>query len=377
MADARIRLLLLTDEMELGGTQRQIVEIARGLNPARFDVTVLFFLNRSFLVDTLEAAGIRVIQVPRKGKLDPSFVPRLARTLARHRFDVMHCFAFSGELWGSLARALLPRQQRPALISSVRGTYEWYSATEWAIKRWVTRQSAMVIANSRVAGEYARQHLRLPEGGVDVVYNGVRELQVHAAGAMQLRASMAPEPNAIVALFVGRMVDHKNLPRLLQAMALARQDAPGLQLWLAGHGPLLEPMQELAGSLGLKEAVRFLGEREDAAALMAACDVVTLPSLREGLSNVVLEAMMSRKPVLATAVGGTPEAVVDGQTGLLVDPADTDALAAALVRLARDPALRARLGQAGEARARERFSIQAMREASELRYARAAAARAT
>jgi glycosyltransferase involved in cell wall biosynthesis len=368
MFQAPIRLLLLTDEMEVGGTQRQIVELARGLDAQRFDVTVLYFRERSFLVDTLEEAGVKVIQVPRHGRFDLSFVPRLSRSLAKHRFQVMHCFAFSGEFWGTLARALLPRRQRPVLISSVRGTYEWYSRTEWALKRWVTRQSALVIANSRVGGDYARTHLRLPPGAVDVVYNGVLEQPVDDALWKSLRAQLAPEPEAVVALFVGRLVDHKNLPRLLEALKLARAQAPELVLWLGGSGPLQTETQAVAQRLGLDTCVRFLGERADTAALMAACDFVVLPSLREGLSNVLLEAMMCRRSVVSTTAGGTPELVVDGVTGLLVDPVDTDALAKALLRLARDSALRQRLGLAGEQRAREHFSVPAMVHASALRY---------
>jgi glycosyltransferase involved in cell wall biosynthesis len=369
MSESPIRLLLLTDEMEVGGTQRQIVELACGLDARRFEVTVLFFRERSFLVDTLERAGVQVLQVERHGRFDLSFVPRLARTLARHRFQVMHCFAFSGEFWGSLARALLPRRQRPVLISSVRGTYEWYSRTEWMLKRWVTRQSALVISNSRVGGDYARDRLQLPPGAVDVVYNGVPERPVDAAQWQTLRAQLAPAADAVVALFVGRLVEHKNLPRLLKALKQARAQAPELVLWLAGSGPLLAQTQALAQRLGLDSpCVRFLGERKDTAALMAACDFVVLPSLREGLSNVLLEAMMGRRSVLSTVTGGTPELVVDGVTGLLVDPVDSGQLAQALLRLTRDRALRDRLGLAGEARAREHFSVPAMVKASALRY---------
>lgn len=119
----KTRLLLLTDEMEVGGTQRQIVHIAAQLDRRLFEPTVLFFRNPSFFVDELKAAGVRVIQVPKQGRLDLRFVMRLKRELELGQFDVMHCFAFSGELWGAFARRMLPRSAQPALISSVRGTY--------------------------------------------------------------------------------------------------------------------------------------------------------------------------------------------------------------------------------------------------------------
>lgn len=373
MTDSRLRLLLLSDEMEVGGTQRQIVEIARGLDPARFDVTVLYFLNRSFLVDQLEAAGVRVIEVPRRSKIDVGFVRRLAQVIREGRYHAMHCFSYSGEMWATIARLLMPRAERPPMISSVRGTYEWYDRKHWLIKRWVTRHSVAVIANSRQGANYACRHLGLPEGRIEVVYNGMRELHPDAAAAVRLRQDMAPAAGEVVALFVGRLVDHKNVPRLLTALAIARIEEPRLVLWLAGDGPLRAALQAQAERLGLTSpAVRFLGERNDAPALMVASDFVVLPSLREGLSNVILEAMACGRAVLATRVGGTPEAVDDGASGLLVDALDERALAQALVRLARDAQLREQLGAAGAVVVREKFSTAAMIRHSETHYVAAA-----
>ena len=163
----KTRVLLLTDEMEVGGTQRQIVHIARHLDRERFEPSVLFFRNPSFFVGELERAGVRVIQVEKHGRLDLGFVWRLVQTLRRERYDVMQCFAFSGELWGAVARRLLPRARRPALISSVR----------WRIKRWVSGQSERVIANSRMGAEYACERMGLPAGAIRVSYNGVQSVQ--------------------------------------------------------------------------------------------------------------------------------------------------------------------------------------------------------
>ena len=120
----KIRVLFITDEMEVGGTQRQIVHIARSLDKTRFEATVVYFCNRSFLVDELESAGVRVIEISKRKRLDIGFLRKLVRMLQTGGFDVVHCFAFTGELWGAIARRFLPRASRPALITSVRNKYD-------------------------------------------------------------------------------------------------------------------------------------------------------------------------------------------------------------------------------------------------------------
>jgi len=364
----KTRVLLLTDEMEVGGTQRQIVHIARHLDRERFEPSVLFFRNPSFFVGELEQDGVRVIQVEKRGRLDLGFVWRLVQTLRRERYDVMQCFAFSGELWGAVARRLLPRARRPALISSVRGVYEWYSRWHWYIKRWVSGQSERIIANSRMGAEYACARMGLPSGAIRVSYNGVQSVQ----GAPGLRAELGVPEEGVLVLFVGRLVVHKDVPTLLKAAALLRTRVPGLRVALAGDGPLRDSLAREVQALGLGDVVHLLGQRDDVPDLIESADVIVLPSLREGLSNVILEGMMGGKPVVASRAGGNIELIEHDRSGLLFDIGDAQALAVALERLARDTALRVRLGNGARQRALTEFSIPSMVQAYEKHYGEAA-----
>jgi glycosyltransferase involved in cell wall biosynthesis len=359
----RLKVLLVTDEMEVGGTQRQIVHIARGLDRAAFEPTVAYFTNRSFLVDDLLAAGVAVAEIPKRRRLDPGFIRHLARHVREGRYDVMHCFAFTGELWGAVARRLVPGAMRPALITSVRNKYDWYSATQWRLKGWAARESSRVIANSRAGGEYAQEKMGLPPGSVDVVYNGVSEPPAAALGAPRSESG-----GPVTALFVGRLVPQKNVPVLLRAMKrlVDRGEAPRLRI--AGDGPLRAQCALQIEALGIQSHVELLGERSDVASLMSAADFVILPSLREGLSNVVLEAMMCARPVIASAVGGNMELVESMVTGILFPSDDDAALAEAIRRLATDRGLRQSLGGEGRRRALERFSVRAMVEAMQAAY---------
>jgi glycosyltransferase involved in cell wall biosynthesis len=163
---------------------------------------------------------------------------------------------------------------------------------------------------------------------------------------------------------------------LLRALPPLVRRFPRLRCLVVGDGPLDGALRREAEALGLAGHCRFTGARPDVADLLAAVDVVVLPSLSEGLPFVLLEAMAVGKPVVATRVGGNPEVVEDGTTGLLVPPGDADALGAALARLLDDSAAAAAMGGRGQARVRERFTVRAMIEALEALYASLAEGRA-
>lgn len=370
----KIRVLLITDEMEVGGTQRQIVHIARSLNKTRFEATVLYFCNRSFLVDELESAGVRVIEVAKRKRLDIGFLRKLVAKLQDGGFDVVHCFAFTGELWGAIARRFLPRASRPALITSVRNKYDWYSPLQWRIKRWAALESSVVVANSAAGGEHAREKMQLPHGAVVVVYNGVADVSI---GLPERDTTVSNE--IVKVLFVGRLVEQKNVPLLLRAVHLlfrthGARDMP-LRLLLAGDGPLRSVLEQQVVSLGLSCFVEFVGESSNTPALMRASDFVVSPSFREGLSNVILEAMMMGRPVIASAVGGSVELVEVGETGILFESNNEIELAAAMQSLVDDQDLREKLGAAGRRRALERYTVQAMVSVMENHYTETASAR--
>jgi glycosyltransferase involved in cell wall biosynthesis len=374
--DPRLRVLLLTDEMEIGGTQRQIVHIATSLDRRRFDVTVLYFRNRSSFCDDLAAKGVKVVCVPKRGAVDLRFVRNLRRELQRGRYDVMHCFAFSGELWGAVARWLLPAAHQPALLSSVRGVYEWYKPWQWRAKRWVTHQSFKVISNSRMGAAYAGHRMQVPDQAFAVVYNGVATPPPPGPELSRaLRDLFLGGAEGPLLLFVGRLVEHKDIPTLLRAMAQARPYLPGLRLAIVGDGPLRRQIQAEIDDEQLSGVAVLLGERGDVSALIDAADALVSSSVREGLSNVVLEAMVGGRPVIASNAGGNVELVEHERTGLLFPVGDDTALASAIRLLASDTALRSYLGDQGRLRAERQFSVPAMVHAYETLYAAAGVAR--
>jgi glycosyltransferase involved in cell wall biosynthesis len=373
VASRKIRVLIVTDEMEIGGTQRQIVHMVLGLDPSRFEPTVLYFRNRSFFVDQLEQAGVSVLHVDKQARIDPGFVYRLRQTVVAGTFDVMHCFALTGELWGAVVHALLPIKRRPVLLSSIRNTYDWARPLHRTVKQWVMRRSWQVVANSEAGAQSAQHSMRLPPGRIRVIYNGVTVPEAAPQAALAVRAQLGFDADAPVVLFVGRLVEQKDVATLIRAMGQLHR--PRAQLVIAGDGPLRPTLENQTALLGLGEHVHFLGQRNDAAALMAAADVLVLPSLVEGLSNVILEGMMIGRAVIASRTGGNVELVEHERTGLLFEVGDDAVLASCIQRLIDNPEQRNKLGLAARDKALQCFSMPAMVAAFATLYTQAVAMR--
>lgn len=362
------RLLVATDEMEIGGSQRQISYLLGGLDRTRWQPELVYFRNTSFLVDELRAQGIVVHHVPKRSRLDLRFVLAYASLLRRNRYDLVHAFSLTAELWTLLAGLLARR--RPPLVASVRGLYLDQPAPFWRLKRYVLSRSVAVIANARAGAAAAAQRSGVAPERFSVVPNGMLPIERQPRDAStRLRQAIGAPPDRRFCLFVGRLVTQKNLPCLVRALAMM---PPASRPWiaLAGNGPLRAQVEAMREAAGLSGDIRLLGEREDTAALMQAADFLVLPSSFEGMSNVLMEAMSVGCPVIASVVGGNPELVEDGQTGLLFPDDDAHALAAQLQRMSSDPALRARLAENAARTMHERYSIDNLVAATSAIYER-------
>src|SRR5207247_2049140 len=193
---------------------------------------------------------------------------------------------------------------------------------------------------------------------VRCTYNGVDLSKFFPRQPSQaLRKSLALTRSGPVVMSVGRFVRYKGYEYLLEAALLVRQAMPGVHWVLVGDGELKRELENQVRLLGLEAQVHFTGWRENITELLALCDLFVLPSLGEHFGRVLIEAMAMAKAIVATDSGGVPEVVIDGETGLLVPPADATPLAEAVIKLLRNPALDSRLGKAGLQRVEHEFSM--------------------
>jgi glycosyltransferase involved in cell wall biosynthesis len=361
------RLLVVTDEMEVGGSQRQIAHLLAGLDPRRWQAELLYFRTPSFLVDELEARGVRTRHLPKHGRIDLRFLGRLHALLSQGRYDVVHAYSLTAELW---VRALLPLLPPMAFVASVRGLCLGYPWWQWRLKRSIARRADAIVANSRAGARMTAQRARVPLQRIDVIPNGVEiPVPIELAARAHARAQLAIPEGRVFGLFVGRLVPEKNLPLLLDAMAQVPAAHRPLLL-LAGDGPLRTALAERIGALELGADVRLLGERRDAQGLMQLADFLVLPSREEGLSNVLLEAMAAGCAALTSDAGGNPELVEHEASGLLFPSGDAPALARALQRLCDDETLRTRLGAQARVHAQAAHSIATLVTTTEALYLR-------
>ena len=185
------RVLVVTDEMEVGGSQRQIVHLLRGLHARGRHAELLYFRERSHLVDALEADGVPVHRIDKRGAIDPAFVLRLQRFLRAGRFDVVHAFSITAELW---VRLVLPFVPGLRLVSSVRGLGLAGPDWHWRAKRWIVKGSSAVISNTRAGAELVAQRCAVPVHGIDIVPNGLELPPLPAAAAVAGPALAATPP---------------------------------------------------------------------------------------------------------------------------------------------------------------------------------------
>jgi glycosyltransferase involved in cell wall biosynthesis len=355
---ARPRLLFLITLAETGGAQAYVASLLPAV-AREFDVAVAAH-GDGFLRDAADAAGVRYIALEHlRRPLDPLRDARalgeLVRVLRAERPLILHANSSKAGILGRTA-AVLTRV--PIRIFTAHG---WaFAAHEgvarliylWAdrLMRRATTATVCVAESERAAGLRARTCTR---DRTVVIHNGV-------ALDGPRRAPGSRRSPAVV-LSVSRLRPPKDATTLVRA--IARLERGAVRLRIAGDGPDRAALVAEIERLGVGDAVELLGERSDVAELLASSDAFVLSSRSEGLPMSVLEAMAAAVPVVATAVGGVPELVRDGETGMLVAAGDDAALAAALERLVRDPELRDRLGEGGRERVEREFALDACRRA--------------
>ena len=366
--ERRKRLLVVIDQMEVGGSQRQIAHLLGALDRNAWEADLLYFGKASFMSEQLQGAGTTVRYLPKRARIDPLFIYRFSRLLARERYDLIHAFSITAEIWTVLARRFLRRP--PPLVSSIRSLNLDAPAWQWQAKRVVLRNSAATIANSKAAAHAVSLRVGAPVEAISVIGNGVAMPPPMAQAERQaLRDAIGVPAGRTFALFVGRLTQVKNIPCLLEAM---RNLAPDRRPWLgiAGDGPLRESLRRLMDCHGLAGDASLLGERADAVRLMQAADFLVLCSDQESSSNALLEAMAAGCAVLASDVGGNPELVEHEHTGLLFAARDSGALAAALSRYTGNPGLRDRMANQARTRLESRHGLQVLATATAAVYER-------
>jgi glycosyltransferase involved in cell wall biosynthesis len=361
------RIFYLITELEIGGAEKALFELATRLDRTRFEPTVACLSGRGPIGDRLREKGIEVILIDMRGWWDLGAWLRLRRALRANRPHVLHSFLFHANLVGSLAAVGSGIGMKIASIrvEEPRRRHLWLQCLTQGL-------TDVFTCVSESARQYTHRRAHVPLHKLVVVPNGVDPSECDLPVLAPPPEWRLPEGAPVVA-FVGRLDRQKNPLLLLRAAARVLRDAPETVFAFAGKGPLETRCRAEADRLNISASVRWLGWQSDIRPLLATMDLLALPSCWEGMPNVILEAMACGKPAVATNVGGCAELIVEGETGFLAPPGDEAALAERILRLLRDPALRRRLGAAARERVKREFSLSAMVRGNESLYEKGSA----
>ena len=365
----RRKVFHLVDSLNVGGTETQAVELALRM-PTSYSITLGCLSARGPLLDRLKGSTVRIEEFHPKGGLDSIGgcyeMLRLAAYLRRERFEVVHCH----DLWSNLMGVPAARMARiPAIISSQRDLshFDWYRGAKRTILRKIQGMSSVLLANATPIRDALVRDDGFPASKLRVLHNGVDTSKFQRGVRDRERLFPGVGRGKLVALVGNMHSDVKGHPWLIMAAPAVLKEFPETRFVFAGDGEARPSFERQVEALGIGDAFRFLGSRNDVPDILASCDIAALPSKAEGLPNAVLEYMAAGLPTIVSRVGGNPELVEDGVTGLVVPPQDSDALRDALLRLLRDEELATRIAANGRRMATQHFSFERLvREVDEL-----------
>jgi len=362
-----VRVLHVITRLTLGGSSENTIASCVALSRSGYDciLSTSFRQSESHSLDDARRRGCRVVDIPALGRevaplADLAALAQLISLIRRERPSIVHTHTSKAGFIGRLA-AVIARV--PAVIHQPHGHvfYGYYGPRRTAVFTALERRAArwtdrIITLTDRGSAEHlargigrAAQYVAVPSGVPTA------ELRAAAPPRALARERLGLDPGEVVVVGLGRLVPIKGFDLLVRALPSLVAGIPSARVLLVGDGAERAHLDAIAGSLGVTERLRLTGGTADVTTYLAAADIVAVPSRNEGMGRVIVEAMALGLPVVATAVGGIPDVVADGECGRLVEPENVDALATALTELGRDPGLRRKLGEVAAERA-EAFS---------------------
>ena len=351
------KVLHIISGLQPGGTEKFLVKLIEAWKGKDFEHAVIAF-DDGILKENFARLGISPIILTQKNWYDFRFLSLLFVSVKKLKPDIIHCRnATHVIIYGSIVAKIL----NLPLVVSVHGHPDFLAGSSFIKRLWyvVQKRSDKIVTVSNSLKDVLIRKGGIRPDKITVIHNGIGLVNTQCDPIMEqkMRQELSIDNSDRIIGCVGTLRSVKGHKYLIQAMPLILDKFPHTCLVLVGDGPLRNDLERLAEKLKVRERIMFLGYRPDVSELMNIFDIFILPSLSEGLSNVLLEAMAASKPVIATNVGGNPEVVEDGRTGLLVPPKDPKKIAEAVNELLDNKNKRLEMGKAGLERVKEKFSI--------------------
>lgn len=359
-----LRVLYVIWSLGLGGAEQVVIRLAAGLDRTRFTPIICCLNEPGPFASRAHDAGIEVVALHKRGPLDLRIIPRLARLMREQHVGVVHTHLWGANFWGRLAAR---RAGVPVVIATEHNVDTWKGPFHFALDRFLAPRTTALVAVSAQVRDFYESH-GVGRGRWRVIYNGIETSPAPSRTRGSAYRSLGVVNGQPVVGLVGRLAAAKAPSVFVQAIDRARRQLPAIKALIIGEGPLCAEVEAEVRRLGLEPHVVFTGLRHDVPELLAGMDALVFSSEREGLSMAMLEAMASGVPVVATRVGGTPELIESGVSGVLVPPGNAEALAQELVRVLTNPAQAEAIRRAARGRVEQEFSMSRMLAAHEALY---------
>ncbi|MDZ7859281.1 MAG: glycosyltransferase [Candidatus Krumholzibacteriota bacterium] len=346
--DNRINVLHVIDSLETGGAEKILYNLTVNMDSEKYRVSVCSMedVRDTFIVKKLENKGFTIHFPGRKKAFDPELLRNIHNIIRKESIDIVHCHV-GGEFYGHVAAVAT----RASVITTLHGVFP-YSFKQRAI----IKLCGLFKKNYKVA---VSKELKSLYRCNDLIYNGVH-ISSPGSATNKIYPGLRDSSEQILVGIIGRLSVVKNHKNFLDAAAIISPKYTNVQFLIIGDGPLFSKLKKYARDKGLSERVVFTGSREDIPSILTQMDISVLSSNSEGLPMVILESMAASKPVVATEVGGIPELIINGETGILVKPRNSIALADGITKLVESQHLRDSMGEAARSRIKKYFSTDIM-----------------
>ncbi len=354
----KINVIHLVEELTIGGLEKILTTIVLNLNKEKYNVSVWCLREGGFFANKLVKEGIDVKILHISTSRNPLSIYKLYKLLKSHKFDIIHTHAYSA---GTIGRISAFLAGIPVIISHNHSVYDYYNKYYHFVEWLLSHITDKIICISDVVNRFANKTQRINAKKLITIHNGIdSEYAVSEKRTSGLRKELGIPVDHSVICTIAHMEEHKGIKYLIESASLLLQSRNDVSFLLVGEGALKEELKILCADLKIEKNVIFAGERSDIPEILSLTDIFVLPSLREGLGLAILEAMACGKPVIATNVGGIPEIVKDGVSGILVSPKDPEVLHSAMNELLGNREKLRKMGYNGKRVCNESFDSKTM-----------------
>ncbi len=350
----RIKVLHLIGTLSPGGAERNLYYLAPNFAKSEFSYSICCLMRKGSMAEEIENYGVPVYELGFRRRYTIQTILKLKRLLKEKQITILHTHLFEPGFIGRIAAWLAGT---PVIITHEHGKTLWKRWYHRLFERLALARTDMRIVVSRDIMQLRALREGTPASKLVLIENAVdpRPFEIAQSRRAQVRQKLGLDGYFVIGT-VGRLIEAKCYDKLLQVAANVYDANQSVRFLIIGDGPLSKRLRQLAKELKVGGVVKFLGQRDDIPDLLSAIDLYVITSQREGLPVSLIEAMMAGKPIVATAVGGIPEAISSGKDGILIEPARTEQMHETILKLIESPDERERLGANAKEKALRKYS---------------------